>query len=220
MTKLEIYNKVSRYTLCSKARTFATIDAVRSVMKRGVPGDFVECGVYRGGQIMAMMLTLNLLKKERQLYLYDTFWGMPRPRVWEKKNKSGSRALDKYERLKREDGSSGWCRAEFEEVLYNIYSIPYNRMKLCFVKGMVEETLLENYHEEIALLRLDTDLYASTKVELEILYPKLQSGGVLIVDDYGHWSGAKKATDEFCKANGLEFCWSWIDGTGIMMVKP
>ena len=74
-----------------------------------------------------------------------------------------------------------------------------------FIKGKVENSLLEssNLHEKISLLRLDTDWYESTLIELEILYPKLAKGGILILDDYGDWLGSKKAVDEYIKENNL-----------------
>ena len=68
-----------------------------------------------------------------------------------------------------------------------------------FIEGEVEKTLLyeENLPKKISILRLDTDFYSSTKKELEILYPRLVSGGVCIIDDYGYWKGARQAVDEY-----------------------
>ncbi len=171
MTNLEIYKKIKEFTLCSMERTYSTIDSVRYIINKNIPGNFIECGVARGGQIMAMLMTLNDLKAERDVYLYDTFEGIPEPEEWEvkslSKKKIKPKAIDKFNLLKRSDGTSGWVRHEIYEVKKNVFSIPYNRDKLYFVKGLVEETLPESRHEKIALLRLDTDLYSSTKVEME-----------------------------------------------------
>jgi hypothetical protein len=216
---VNIYKKVKPYTICSQARVNATINAVKHVIKNNIEGDFIECGVYKGGQIMAMILALNELKEERDIYLYDTFSGMPAPEKWEVKNKSGSRALDKFNKLKISETSSNWCRSTINDVRKNVYSIPYNKSKIHFVKGMVEDTLPKNEHDKISLLRLDTDWYSSTKIELELLFPKLLKGGYLIIDDYGHWSGAKKAVDEYITNNKLMITLCEDDGTGRSAIK-
>jgi len=218
----KIYEIVKPYTICSKKRTFATINAVKHVIENKLFGDLVECGVYKGGQIMAMILTLNNYTEERDVYLYDTFKGLPEPELWEKKilSKTGSKAVDKFNALKRQDGTSGWCRSEIEEVEKNMFSIPYNKNKIHFIKGLVEDTLHSNKHTNISVLRLDTDFYSSTKIELEILYPKLVNGGMLIIDDYGHWSGAKQAVDEYINDNNLDLEFIVDDSTGRTIIKP
>ena len=89
-----------------------------------------------------------------------------------------------------------------------------------FVKGKVEETLSIYKPEKIALLRLDTDWYESTKTELEELYDNVVSKGVIIIDDYGHWEGCRKAVDEFIKKRNLCVLLNRIDYTGRLIVKP
>ena len=90
------------------------------------------------------------------------------------------------------------CYSSIESVSKNILKYK-NLENVHLIKGPVEKTLLDekNLPKKISILRLDTDWYRSTKVELEILYPRLVSGGILIIDDYGHWQGARKAVDEF-----------------------
>jgi O-methyltransferase len=73
-----------------------------------------------------------------------------------------------------------------------------------YIKGMVEDTLRDNIPEKIALLRLDTDFYESTKAELEVLLDKLVTGGILIVDDYGSWAGSRKAVNDYFSTNGIK----------------
>ncbi len=73
----------------------------------------------------------------------------------------------------------------------------YNKDKIHYVKGKVEDTLKHTYPDPLSILRLDTDFYSSTKVLLDVLYPLLVQGGYLIIDDYGVWQGAKKAADEY-----------------------
>lgn len=218
--KKNIYNLVEPYTICSEARINATIRSVEHVVKNNINGDMIECGVYKGGQIMTIILTLLNLKEERDIYLYDTFEGMTKPEEWEEKNKSGFKAIEKFNKLKINDSSSNWCRCSLEDVKNNIYSINnYPKDKIHFIKGMVEDTIPKNKHNKISLLRLDTDWYSSTKIELELLYPKLQKGGALIIDDYGHWSGAKKAVDEYIKENNINLKFTKDDATGRHAIK-
>jgi hypothetical protein len=89
--------------------------------------------------------------------------------------------------------------------------------RIHFHTGMVEDTIPRLAPERIAILRLDTDWYVSTKHELEWLWPRLSSGGVLIIDDYGHFTGARKAVDEFF--GGQTFLFR-IDYTGRLVTKP
>ena len=96
------------------------------------------------------------------------------------------------------EGKNIWAYSSINEVEDNIKKkVPDNDIKL--IKGPVEQTLLQeiNLPKKISLLRLDTDFYESTKVELEILYPRLVSGGFLIIDDYGHWKGSRKAVNDY-----------------------
>jgi hypothetical protein len=93
--------------------------------------------------------------------------------------------------------------------------------KMHFVQGAVEKTLRE--HElppSIAVLRLDTDWYESTKVEMEVLYPRLARGGVLMIDDYGHYAGSRRAVDEYFSEAGIVPLLQPIDYTGRIFVKP
>jgi len=87
-------------------------------------------------------------------------------------------------------GTGVWCEASIEDVQANMSFTGYPSDRIHYVQGMVENTIPANMPDKIALLRLDTDWYASTKHELEHLYPLLEKGGVLLIDDYGHWQGA------------------------------
>ena len=96
--------------------------------------------------------------------------------------------------------SSDWCRASLNEVRQNLATTQYDLNRFKLVEGKVEETIPGTLPDEIAILRLDTDWYESTKHEMIHLYPRLVSKGVLIVDDYYTWSGSKKAVDEYLAA--------------------
>ncbi len=98
-------------------------------------------------------------------------------------------------------------------------TVPYPAERVHFVPGKVEDTVPQKAPESIALLRLDTDWYSSTRHELEHLYPRLVSGGVLILDDYGWWQGARQATDEWLRDNGFQLA-LWRAGTGRVAIKP
>ena len=110
--------------------------------------------------------------------------------------------------------------APFEEVSRNMFSTGYDRARINFVRGKVEDTLPASAPAEIALLRLDTDWYESTSHELVHLYPRLVKGGILIIDDYGHFAGAKKAVDEYFQEYSIPIFFNRIDYTGRLAVKP
>lgn len=213
-----IYKRMKKFTVCRKRKSILTIESCIQLEENKIEGDLIECGVYRGGQIMAMMMAMNNLNSKRDIYLYDTFQGLPEPEEWEKSIK-GKKAIQKYNKTKTGDGFSDWCRASIDEVKENLSLIPYDENHIHFVKGMVEDTLKDSSHDKIALLRLDTDFYSSTKIELEVLFPKLVSGGVLIIDDYNYWSGSKKAVNEYFEKNNLKLKLKNRTGSGAFMIK-
>ncbi|HZT59125.1 MAG TPA: TylF/MycF/NovP-related O-methyltransferase [Pyrinomonadaceae bacterium] len=193
----ETVRAVMPYTLTSVEAVCALTDAVRHVVAHDVEGDIVECGVWRGGSMAAAARTLAALKRfDRTLYLFDTFEGMPRPGERDV-NFMGERAGDLYRRRNGRGGGSDWCRASEEEVSRVMSACGYDVSKIRLVKGRVEETVPSRAPERISILRLDTDWYESTRHALEHLFPRLSRGGVCIVDDYGHWRGAREAADEY-----------------------
>jgi O-methyltransferase len=205
---------VKPYTKSTYERLAAMLDAVLSVNENLIRGDIVECGVWRGGNIMLA----RRFAPDRVCWLYDTFAGMTKPQAVDVTS-SGRPAEDSY-RVKTEAGRR-WAAASVEEVRGFLEETDtLDDSKLRFVIGDVEQTLLDakNLPDQIAVLRLDTDWYASTRVELEVLYPLLMPGGVLIVDDYGHWAGCKKAVDDYFGKDMPPM--TWIDYTAIQIVKP
>lgn len=202
------------YTLTSRASQLGMVRALRYVESLEIEGDLVECGVWRGGNIM---LARRLLP-DRVCWLYDTFTGMTEPGP-EDLRRSGDSALESYHA--KRSINAPWCRADLNDVIAGfVHTRTYDVSKMRLVIGDVLETLTVEEHlpEKIALLRLDTDWYASTKLELEVLYPRLSPGGILIIDDYGHWQGAKRAVDEYLGAD-VRFL-EHLDYTAVKLVKP
>jgi O-methyltransferase len=213
-----IIEKAAPFTMTSHERISALCHAVRYVTKHSIPGDVVECGVWRGGSAMAAALTL-LGERDlaRRLYLFDTFEGMPPPTEVDRAAGSGKSAALLLKEA--DEASLIWAHAPLDEVRANLASTNYPADRIRFVKGRVEDTIPREAPEKIAILRLDTDWYASTRHELIHLYPKLSVGGVLVIDDYGHWEGARKAVDEYINDNHLPILLQRIDYTGRIAVK-
>ena len=168
---------------------------------------------------MACALTLlRLGVRDRDLYLFDTFTGMPEP-----SSADVSSPYDGYspQRRWRRLSSAGreWAGVPTAAVRANLESTGYPPERIHLVPGLVEETLPREAPAAIALLRLDTDWYASTRHELEQLYPLLEPGGVLIIDDYGHYEGARRAVDEYFERLGSRPLLHRIDYTGRVAVK-
>ncbi len=215
---------VTPYTMTSGERLMATVDAVDYVVRRDVPGALVECGVWRGGSVLAMILRLQQLGvNDREFFLYDTFKGMTAPTDHDTSAFSES-AVDTWSRAAN-TGRVAWDWL-FTPELFGLPQVRdllvgtgYPAERIHFVVGPVEETLPAAAPERAAILRLDTDWYASTRHELEHLYPRLSIGGVLIVDDYGHWEGCRKAVDEYFEAEAAQLLMTRVDYTGRVAIK-
>jgi hypothetical protein len=210
----------NRLSMVSPERLFATLLACRHVVAAAIPGDFVECGVWRGGNsIIAADVFGRQPGNARRIRLFDTFAGMTEPTDDDFTNLDGVSARIKFEASRR-DSHNDWCYASLEDVRNNFAQAGLLSDKVHFVKGDVCETLKDAgaLPESIAVLRLDTDWYESTRMELEVLWPRLQPGGVLMIDDYGHWGGAKKAVDEFFAQRARPLL-QYIDTTGRLAIK-
>jgi hypothetical protein len=216
---LTIIQKVRPYTMTSPLRLNTLIDAVRYLETNNIAGAMVECGVWRGGSMMAVIETLKQLNQtQRELYLFDTFEGMPEPEAQD--TSPFHRSTEEiFHQTKRPEGGSNWCYSSLEATQQNVLSTGYDPAKIHFIKGKVEDTLPQQEPSMIALLRLDTDFYSSTRHELIHLFPRLVSGGVLILDDYGHWEGQKLAVEEYFHENKIPMLLNRIDYTGRVGIK-
>jgi O-methyltransferase len=213
-----LYKKVgstkSKYTITGVDRCYSLYKAIKYITKGDILGDIVECGVWRGGS--AMLAALTLIENQqtyRKIYLYDTYEGMPEPTdkdidlhgvpyrlLWEKERELLAVSLD--------------------EVKKNMFSTGYPKENIIFVKGMVEDTIPNTVPNQIALLRLDTDLYESTYHELFHLYPKITPQGVIIIDDYGHFQGAQEATEKYFSQESQTVLFHRIDYSCRVGIKP
>jgi|694.fasta_scaffold15200_3 O-methyltransferase len=215
--EIELIKKCQKYTMTTDLRMWYLICAFYWVVNKNVKGDFVECGVWEGGNLILLQ---NLLEKNninsKRIYGFDTFDGMVEPTL----ENDGLQAYNEF--LYTKKNNLKWCYASLDKVKNNFNENTscakkekiYNQVldkkvvdrisNLNLIKGKVEDTLLDyaNIPSDISILRLDTDFYKSTKIELEVLYKNLSYNGILIIDDYGTWKGSKKAVDEFfCNTN-------------------
>jgi hypothetical protein len=209
--------KVQPYTLTSHERIYALRQAVAYVSRAGIPGAIVECGVWRGGSMLVIAHTLvELGDTERDLYLFDTFDTMPPPGEFDR-DVWGTHAADFYDAAL---ASPVYSYLPQDQIHALMVSTGYPAERLHFVRGMVEETIPDQAPAQIALCRLDTDWYESTIHEMEHLYPRMTPGGVLLIDDYGHFMGCKRAVDEYIEKNQLALLLNRIDFTGRLIVVP
>lgn len=215
----ENINLVKSFSMTSYERLLAVSRSIEYVEENNIEGDIVECGVWKGGSIMMAAIRLKQLgNMERQLFLFDTFEGMTQPTELDK-SLHGNYAADLMNVETRNDPNNKWCFSPIEEVKNNVLSTHYIKENIHFIKGKVENTLPHDSIDKIALLRLDTDWYESTLHELETLYDKVVLGGIIIIDDYGHWSGSRKAVDEFISTRNLKIFLTRIDYSGRLIVK-
>ncbi|MFH8734575.1 MULTISPECIES: TylF/MycF/NovP-related O-methyltransferase [unclassified Streptomyces] len=212
-----IIRAVKPYTMTSPERLNAFILATRHIVRHNIPGDIVECGVWRGGSMQACAKALlSQGDTERGLYLFDTYEGMTPP-TEEDLRRDGKSA----EELLAAQGKDRpiWAVATLDDVKSGFQGVPYPADRLHFVQGRVEDTVPQQAPEQISILRLDTDWYASTKHELDHLYDRLVPGGVLLIDDYGYWQGSRQAVDEFLEKTGERLLLLRMD-EGRIAVKP
>lgn len=214
-----LWRNTRAYTMTSTERMYALYKATEYISTNHIQGDIVECGVWRGGSTMLCAYELTRLHDEkRTLYLYDTYSGMAEPDQRDKTISGNMPAHDIWN-TSQKDGTNAWCYASLSEVKKNLYQTHYPIKCLKFIKGKVEETIPKYIPRHIALLRLDTDWFASTYHELTYLYPRLVSGGVLLLDDYGHWKGAKEAVDTYFHEHNIHIMLTRIDYTGRIAIK-
>lgn len=201
------YEKCKSYSMIGIDAFYNIYRSVEYIALNNIPGDFVECGNFLGGAILAMSdFAHHFGLKDRQFYLYDTFEGFP----------ENIEELDARGAVVQFGSSEDFI----EVVRRNIATSLYPQDGFIFVPGKVEDTLPKIKPDQLALLRLDTDYYESTRVELEELYPRLAQGGVLIIDDFGCFQGARRATDEYVAKQDKKILLGRINYSVRFGVKP
>jgi O-methyltransferase len=186
------YVRNNDLTMVTNARLYSTLLSCKYVIEENVAGDFVECGVWRGGNAILAADVFKRMAPTRSVFCFDTYSGMTTPTEADV-NLNGHAAGDLFK-----EKVDGWALSRLDEVKANFRQKRLTE-NVRFIEGDVLNTLSDpgNLPISISVLRLDTDWYESTKMELEVLYPLLSVGGVLIIDDYGHWGGARKAVEEY-----------------------
>lgn len=217
---LDIYEFCKPYSMTSIERMYSLYCSVNYIIQNNIKGDFVECGVWRGGSAMLIAKTLNYNNENtRKIFLYDTFEGMSEPTEIDK-DLLGGEAKIQLQDIIKSNKDSNWCYSSIDEVRENLIRTNYPINNFQLIKGKVEDTLPGiMLPDSISLLRLDTDFYESTLHELKHLYPLLSKNGVLIIDDYGHWQGCKQAVDEYFDKENISLLLNRIDYTGRVAIK-
>jgi O-methyltransferase len=217
---IPLMKRAAPYTMTSRLRLYAMYQAVRYVTSNGIPGSIVECGVWRGG---TMLLAADALAQfgvtDRDLYLFDTFEGLTEAGP-EDIAINGISGRDWTQQSNGEQAATFRCEAHVDEVKALMATSSYPADRMHFIEGRVEDTVPGESPTQIALLRLDTDWYESTKHEMEHLYERVTPGGVVIIDDYGWWKGARRAIDEYFDAAGGRPLLQRIDETGRLLIVP
>lgn len=206
---------VKDYTMMPHVNLATLYEQVVYCEKNNIDGDFVECGVWKGGAVGIMALSnLNHSNKRRALHLFDAFDDICPPDP----SKDGIRAIEdviKYSKVKDlnnleknqpikgiYDSFGGHGRIEdCNNLLTNL--INYPRENIYYYKGWFQDTLDKSNIDKIAILRLDGDWYDSIKICLDKFYDKVSKNGVIIIDDYGYYDGCTKAVDDFFKERGI-----------------
>ena len=201
-----LYETVRPYSMMSRARLRGIYDGIRGLAQRDIPGDFVECGTAKGGCAALMGLASKQQQLSRSLWVFDTFEGLPPP----------TKDDPDFDLAKAWEGE---CRGGYDEV-QDLFDRLGVLEEITMVKGLFQDTVPTAEVRQIALLHLDGDWYDSTMVCLAHLYDKVSPGGIVQIDDYGHWAGARKALHEFMDARNLDVDLRYLDYSGRQFVKP
>lgn len=180
LEELRLLKKVRPYTLLTSAKLRSLKALAVRMNAESVPGDFVECGTYKGGSAAVLATGLTA---ERHLWLYDSFQGMPE--VTERDGEGAKEAV-------------GLCRADQSDLLeiFSSLGIPDNQYTIR--PGMFEETFRKPLPDTVALLHCDCDWYDSVILVLRTFYPLIPPGGCIVLDDFGWWEGTRVAFYDFC----------------------
>lgn len=192
-------------------------EAIDYIINNQIEGDIVECGVEQGRSIIRFIHQLQKYNHFRKFWLFDTFQGLTKPSVFDY---TIDNEIEPHYRMNNLEVQAIWNQNKIPNTDVNLwcfYPLDQLQQRLCnetngypqellhYVVGNVLDTLQDqkNIPSKIALLRLDTDFYDSSKFELERLYDSVVEGGLIILDDYYFWNGQRAATNEFLKEKGI-----------------
>jgi hypothetical protein len=182
---------------------------IEDILRNNIPGDFIETGVWRGGSTIFMKAVLKVHNvNNRIVWVADSFEGLPSPNPVKYPHDSDSR-WHQYKMMS----------VPLEQVKRNFESYGLLDDRVRFLKGWFSETLPQLHEERFALLRLDGDMYESTIDALSNLYPRLSTGGYIIVDDYGCIQACREAVEDYRNNNGIQDNINVIDWAGIYWKK-
>ena len=213
----ELIETCSKYSMTTSLNMWSLLQSFYYIKNNNIEGDFVECGVWKGGNLILLQKLMEKYKIKKNIFAYDTFEGMPEPTNLDfKYDGSDGRQIFKH----KKNNDIKWVYSSIDEVKKNLSTNCKSKKNIKLIKGMVEKTLMKknNIPEKISILRLDTDFYESTKIEMKILFPRLVKGGVLIIDDYGNWLGARKAIDEYFENKTKPFL-HFVDHSSRLHIK-
>ena len=206
-----ILQLIPKYTKVSVKRLINLYRLVQKVNQLNLPGDIVECGVWNGGSAAIMGVADRddeTSGKVRQLWLFDSFRGLPPP-----SNKDGKQAKAAY--------FSGWCQGEPEKVKQIFRRFRLSLQHVNMIAGWFDETLETADLQTIALLHIDADWYASVKIVLETFYDKVVEGGFVVLDDYWRWPGCREAVTDYLREHQIQgVVLKRSDWHGVYFQKP
>jgi len=218
--EIKLIKEIKNYTMNGSLRIWALIVAFKSILQNNIEGDFVETGVWKGGNLILIQKLIEKYDiKEKKIIGYDTFEGFPKGTNFDKDFKNVNAEDYFLSKDNVENSDSFNSSVSINDVKRNFNDNSKINNNLILIKGKTQESLLDekNIPKKISLIRLNTSFYESTKIELEILYPRLQKGGYLIIDDYGFWQGSRKAVDDYF--NDKKIALHFVDHTCRIMLK-
>jgi len=186
--------KVLPFSMMMPQTLKSMMDLACKTINQNIPGDFVECGVWKGGCSAAIAKVYQDLNSSKKLHLFDSFEGFP------KLNKTDLIGPGKKFR-------AGRNKASIKDVELIFKKLNINQRNFFINKGWFNNDLFKNYEkiEKISMLHIDCDLYEGHKICLNNLYTKLSKGGFIIFNDYGYLPGVTKAVDEFFASKKINF---------------
>ena len=210
------------YTTTTEVRAYALWQAVGHVVTEKIKGCMIECGSGKGGSAMLMVLAAQHFGWSGDLILFDRFVGMAGPSEQALDNKDDFPKKRRSSKAHTSANNKVQAGAWIDEVRRNIGQSSFEDVRVVFIQGCIVETLPVSKTGQIALMRFATDDHASITAAIEILYPKLSSGGILLIDDYDNNTGVQKAVGEYFEqmALGSAPFLAPIDFTGRIAVKP